>query len=311
MACYAPKPVILGRDQTTNKRKIFFIDRNTAELNKNWKNQLMIPCKKCIGCKIDHAKEWATRAQLEAKEHEYNYFLTLTYNENNLPKNKEGISNIELKDWKRFINSLRKNHERKGHTGIKYLTSAEYGSRRGRPHFHACIFNMPIYDLKKSNISKKSKKQLYQSKEINKIWGKGIVEIGIVTYESAGYTASYTFKKLNKTNYKELKINPEKLLMSKGIGLKNYNKEIEKIKVNDNMPIKTKNGTKIIRAPKYFDRQLEKTDPETLKALKEIRTKMAIKRTEAKLEANKLTWTENNGLKQREIWNKLKNKKTL
>ena len=44
-----------------------------------------IPCGQCIGCRIDYSKQWATRCMLESQYHDENYFLTLTYDELNVP----------------------------------------------------------------------------------------------------------------------------------------------------------------------------------------------------------------------------------
>ena len=45
------------------------------------------PCRKCLACRLNIAREKAIRAVHESKIHEGNIFLTLTYNEENLPKN--------------------------------------------------------------------------------------------------------------------------------------------------------------------------------------------------------------------------------
>lgn len=310
MACYAPKPVAIWTNPKTKKREVIFMRKKDINLNKKWKYQEMLPCKKCIGCRIDHAREWACRAQLECKEYEQNYFITLTYTDKTLPKI-ENKPNIEEKDLTTFINSLRKKYERKGHTGIKYLASSEYGSKTARAHFHICVFNLPLTDLEKAEKSRKSGKQLYISKTIDKIWNKGMHKIGILNYETAGYTASYTFKKLKTEDYKALGINPEKLRMSNGIGLEYFKKNYKKIYENDNMSIMTKAGTKIIRPPKYFDRKLEEIDKELTKKIKKNRIEKAITRTEETLRIKQQTYLEYNKQQQKEIWKKLKNKKTL
>ncbi len=109
-----------------------------------------LPCRKCISCKIDYAREWAVRAQLETKYNKNNYFITLTYNEKYVPKNENNTKNtIKNSDLTKFVKSLRKHFERKGHTGIKYLMASEYGSKYHRPHYHICFFNLPLEDLEK------------------------------------------------------------------------------------------------------------------------------------------------------------------
>lgn len=48
-------------------------------------NQQLIPCGRCIGCKLDYAREWANRGYLESKSYEQNYFVTITYDPVYLP----------------------------------------------------------------------------------------------------------------------------------------------------------------------------------------------------------------------------------
>lgn len=96
---------------------------------------------------------------LESQQHEHNWFLTLTYNDDNLIKNVEwsvsrldgelGFTPFLNKDdftafKKRLLSRMR---DKYGYTGIRFFECGEYGSKNGRPHFHAIFFNLPIPDL--------------------------------------------------------------------------------------------------------------------------------------------------------------------
>ena len=48
------------------------------------------PCGLCLECRLQYAKEWATRCMKEARYYESNIMVTLTYNDENLPKS-QGI----------------------------------------------------------------------------------------------------------------------------------------------------------------------------------------------------------------------------
>lgn len=80
---------------------------------------VMIPCGKCEGCLIDKSNSWSTRCMLEAKNWPKNCFITLTYNNKNLPKNRTLVK----KDLQNFWKRLRKTQE----GPIRYLACGEYG----------------------------------------------------------------------------------------------------------------------------------------------------------------------------------------
>lgn len=46
---------------------------------------LQLPCRHCVGCRLDHSKEWANRILLEQQYHQSSYFVTLTYDDQHLP----------------------------------------------------------------------------------------------------------------------------------------------------------------------------------------------------------------------------------
>lgn len=69
-----------------------------------------IPCGKCIQCQLAKAKDWAVRCSHEASQYKYNYFVTLTYNDEHLVKGKYNDNPTLVKEhFKNFVESLRKN----------------------------------------------------------------------------------------------------------------------------------------------------------------------------------------------------------
>lgn len=61
------------------------------------------------------------------------FFLTLTYNDEHLPPGAQ----LSKRDLQLFIKRLRKVNP-----GIKYFAVGEYGTDKGRPHYHLVIFNL-------------------------------------------------------------------------------------------------------------------------------------------------------------------------
>lgn len=261
----------------------------------------LIPCKHCYACRLNYSAEWATRIMLECKEHENNYFVTLTYNDESLrinkritytdqDGNKQTIENdgsfiptLEPRDLKTFINSLRKYFERKGHIGIKYYAAGEYGELNGRPHFHIILMNCPLnpFDFYNTWIDENHKEH-YHSKELDRIWKKGIIDVAAVEWSSAAYVARYGTKSLlnyaSEEEYAKKGIIKEFVRMSTRppIGLGYYNNNVIDILETDEIIMKTVKGNiGRVKPPKYFDRKNEDLYPEYMETVKENRRQAA------------------------------------
>lgn len=76
---------------------------------------------------------------------------------------------------------------------IRYYHCGEYGEIGNRPHYHALIFNFDFHD--KVQVGTSNGFPIFTSPALEKLWGKGNVVIGAVTFESAGYCARYVMKK--------------------------------------------------------------------------------------------------------------------
>lgn len=180
-------------------------------------------CRNCPECWLQDTTEWAIRCALEAKQHTQNCVLTLTYAD-------EGDGELHKRDYQLFMKRLRK--RLKG-LKIKYFVSGEYGSLRGRPHFHIPIFGWCPDDLV---FYKKSKTgiNLYNSQFIQDCWSDMFYEedefgklhevripIGYVTvdanpdYKSYFYSAKYMQKIVSK--FGQNHIQDPFICMSKGI----------------------------------------------------------------------------------------------
>lgn len=151
-----------------------------------------VPCGQCIGCRLEYSRQWAVRCVHESQMHKNNSFITLTYNDEHLPKD-HSISKYE---FQKFIKRLRKEicrvHGKD--TLIRFFGCGEYGDKKGRPHYHAIIFGFDFPDRKVVSESG-SGFILYTSELLEKSWNKGYVTVGEATFESAAYVARYITKK--------------------------------------------------------------------------------------------------------------------
>ena len=206
-----------------------------------------LPCGHCVNCYINKAKEWAVRCVLEALDHEENYFITLTYDNEHLPKD----GKVSKEEMQRFFKRLRQEFGE-----CRYLCVGEYGKANKRPHYHAIVFGLHIPDANAVLGHPKSVR-------FSKVWPYGEYSLDEVTYASANYVAQYTTNKLFKN------VSNEFLLVSNRPGL-GYNwcvRNIPKILEYDKV-YGYFGSCKEARLPRYFDKVAELLDEDGFKNLK-------------------------------------------
>lgn len=178
---------------------------NDNPYNNNFNSHYPVskPCYNCIGCRLDHANEWATRIYCETKTCNEACFVTFTYAPQNLPLTELGEATLRVEHTQKFWHDLRQKYPQKN---IRYVIAGEYGTKSTkRPHYHACIFGYKPTDLKFYKYSRADAKlKLYKSKELTKLWDKGIVIIGELEYRSACYVARYVQKKAGIAKKKKI-----------------------------------------------------------------------------------------------------------
>lgn len=205
-------------------------------------SHIRLPCNQCIGCRLARSAEWATRCIHEAKQHRYNTWLTLTYDDDHLPRkyftgqynlhNRKPIysGSLDKTHTQRFIRALRKYLSsktaltannvlfeyqiqsadrglrplslRKPRAQLRYYYGGEYGDRTRRPHYHLCLFGIEFNDKKIIETTELGFK-LYTSQTLQKIWPHGQAIIGDLNWETAAYTARYIMKKITGKKQKE------------------------------------------------------------------------------------------------------------
>ena len=90
-----------------------------------------VPCGCCSECLKDRSRQWALRILKEAEQYQNNYFITLTYNDDNLPQDRNLVKS-EISD---FNKKLKVYLNRKGlESDFRFYGVGEYGSQTARPH---------------------------------------------------------------------------------------------------------------------------------------------------------------------------------
>lgn len=243
-------------------------------------SELKVPCHQCIGCRIEHGSGWSVRIMQEAKFHDVNSFLTMTYDEQHVPKN----GSINKRDVQLFWKRVRKEFP---DTYIRHYSVGEYGEKTGRPHYHAIVFGLGFLQDRKQHSKNSKGDILYSSPTLDRLWSKGACYIGTVTPQSAGYVAGYAFKKINGNRADEhyRRVDPatgetwmlqkEFALMSNrpGIGYQHYERYGEQMFTRGSCIMRGRE----VPIPKYYDRKLKEVDPVRLEAIKEDRKREALK----------------------------------
>jgi len=154
----------------------------------NSQQWLQMPCNYCMGCRLERARQWAVRMRHESKLYDENCFITLTYDNENVPED----FSLKLHHWQNFMKRLRKSLPQK----IRFFACGEYGDENLRPHYHAIIFNHDFQD-KKLHSYNKQKQPIFTSENLLSIWQMGHVTTQDVTFKSCSYVARYVTKKQN------------------------------------------------------------------------------------------------------------------
>ena len=255
-----------------------------------------LPCGQCMACRVEHARQWAIRIQLESRLYEKNAFVTLTYNdvfnEFNAVLNGQFVQYtlrpVHLQKWlKRFREQVR---DRYGWTGIRFFACGEYGEQSARPHFHVILFNLPpdfeLHFFKSSG----SGEPLYRSPDIEKTWQYGFSSVGEVTYESAAYVARYCTKKITGAKAPEHygKRVPEFTRMSRMPGIAADYIDSDGLLLrqfaHDTVIIQRAKGAVQCSSPKYWSRKLQERYPQVAFSLSEEKKKRAKARLNTRLQ---------------------------
>lgn len=260
----------------------------------------------------------------EAKQHRQNVWLTLTYDDDHLPS-KYYTGRIHPETHKRIYGgTLHKPHMQrfyrdvrkaiaKGepqliHDGIlRYYYGGEYGDKYRRPHYHACLFGLDLRD-KKFITTTKDNFDLYESETIARLWPHGEHRLAELTWETAAYTARYLMKKitgqLQKQHYtvtdhdtgEIIELKPEFNDMSRrpGIGYKHYERYKKGVYMEKRSGVRVRG--RLTAPPRYYDKLLQREDPEKYDRVKRQRfmenLKRAANHTPERLQAEEIITTQ-------------------
>lgn len=147
------------------------------------------PCWRCMPCRLNRRRLWTIRLLLEQRVHAVPaWFVTLTYNDENLPID----DSVSPRHLQLFLKRLR---AAVAPARIRFYGVGEYGDLSYRPHYHLVVYGLPAV----VHLGWPDEKRGCDC-VICKAWTLGRVFNGELTAESAAYVVSYTTKRLTRAD---------------------------------------------------------------------------------------------------------------
>lgn len=207
------------------------------QLYHNQKDRFVpVPCGKCPQCLKRRVASWSFRLEMESLLWNKQYFLTLTYDNENVPITQNGFLTLEPKHLTLFFKRLRKRAGK-----LRYYLCGEYGTNTKRPHYHVILF---------------AQSSLFES-DIEAEWKFGSVYYGKVETASIRYTVQYYDKGVWQKSHVRDDREPEFSRMSQGIG-KNFltTKQVQNFLDNPQKSFIYDVEGKKIAIPRYYKKRL-------------------------------------------------------
>lgn len=232
-------------------------------------------CGQCLPCLFNRRRIWTHRLILEAHQHEQNAFLTLTYDNEHMPKLGSAygkfseLGTLIPKHLQDFLKRFRKAIEP---SKIRFYACGEYGDATERPHYHAIIFGFTtcLHGRTRRVLNTQRadwRRCCPQCQLVGNVWGLGDVDLGTVEVDSCQYVAGYVVKKMTRTD--DARLNgrwPEFSRMSNrpGIGadaLHEVASELMRFNLDNtqaDVPSALRHGKRELPLGRYLTRRLRK-----------------------------------------------------
>lgn len=210
-----------------------------------------VPCGRCGYCLSNRRNDWTFRLQYEFKRSYWSEFVTLTYDEASLPEFGDGMPiikqhygydspSLQVSDLQEFVKRVRWFNDKQTSRQLRYYACGEYGSKRGRPHYHVLFFNL-------------HPKTKY--KYLQKAWSKGLIDVSTCesSHAVAAYVAKYVINRYDEV--KEPRVAPFSIMSLRpaiGAGyvdlMKTYHRRLGEPFV--------KRGESVQRLPRYIKEKI-------------------------------------------------------
>ena len=224
---------------------------NTPLKIKQGKNYITVPCRKCMGCRIQKRNYYSMLARFESfsyyQKNLDSSFVTLTYDDEHLPSN----GSLSIEESKKFVKRLREHLSRTDFPNkevisfgrkvrvpdFKFYIAGEYGSDKKtfRPHYHIILFGVNTFIA--SDFTRRA-------------WKKGNINVSSLNGARIRYCMKYIDKQYDSDIVPDDSFQVPFSTWSKGLGqdfiMNNFRFVIENNGIN--------NGGRIVPLNQYYRR---------------------------------------------------------
>lgn len=252
--CLYPKRMINKKYTCTEKNggnipfpPVIGIDEYGNEIYDERVLYTQIPCGQCIECRQQKAREWQVRLGEEIKEHNYNYFITLTFGPKELAevKKKSGLSEcnaLAAYATRHMLERWRKKHKK----SLKHWLITELGHEgTERIHMHGMIFSDEQLQFAPGDENNMVKWEY---------WKYGHIFVGTYCNQA---TVNYIVKYINKID-NDHKGFVGQILCSPGLG-KNWiegKEQLYRYRPKNSIDYYVLNNGCRVKLPKYYKNKL-------------------------------------------------------
>lgn len=150
---------------------------------------ILFPCGKCPACLSERREELAERIFFESRVSASSYFVTLTYDDEHLPFDRQlGINCFDKQEIQTYIRRIR-DYLRPRDVSLRYFLTCEFGDASNRSHYHAVVYLSSFLSLQQVWIL------------FNEFWKRGIVYVSSVGAGCCKYVAKYCLKDDGNESY--------------------------------------------------------------------------------------------------------------
>lgn len=217
--------------------------RSRGSFGKSFYN---VPCRQCMCCRLKKLQSLRMMSDLYLYDRYMNgqgaSFVTLTYSNNFLPVNDNGIITLRKSDFQKFNKRFRINLMRNNlNIPYKFIACGEYGGKLSRPHYHIIMLGIT-----------KSIADEFVPLSWNHI-DNGISDIGSLARGGLNYVLKYCTKtslgKDAKKLYDDNGVERPFICHSKSLELDYFARNLEEIE-NNNFALCHKG--KLVSLPNYY-----------------------------------------------------------